>query len=53
MIDPVCRMSVVPASAAGRLRYADAEWWFCSLDCAGRFAADPDRYLPESHSVRR
>lgn len=44
VIDPVCRMRVTPTSAAGHLRYDGASWWFCSLDCAGRFSADPDHY---------
>lgn len=44
-IDPVCRMAVDPSQAAGRLQYNGREHLFCSLACAGRFAADPDRYL--------
>ena len=44
-IDPVCRMAVDPSQAAGRLQYNGREHLFCSLECAGRFAADPDRYL--------
>lgn len=47
-VDPVCRMSVTRGGAAGRLRYAGREWWFCSLDCTARFSAAPDRYLPAS-----
>lgn len=43
-IDPVCRMRVEREDAAGRLRYRDADYWFCSLDCAARFAAAPDSY---------
>ena len=42
-IDPVCRMQVSHASAAGRLRHRDRDHWFCSLRCASIFAADPDR----------
>jgi adenylate cyclase len=44
-VDPVCRMQVPLSSAAGRLRHRDREYWFCSLDCAGIFASDPDRAL--------
>jgi adenylate cyclase len=47
-IDPVCRMAVDPSQAAGRLQYGGREHLFCSLDCAGRFAADPQRYLSEA-----
>lgn len=52
VIDPVCRMSITRASAAGRLSYADQDWWFCSLDCAGRFSQTiwhNDALTAESH----
>lgn len=44
VVDPVCRMAVDPRTAPGRLRHDHHEHWFCSLRCAGTFAADPDRY---------
>jgi class 3 adenylate cyclase/YHS domain-containing protein len=40
-VDPVCRMHIARADAAGRLRHEDSDYWFCSLACAARFAADP------------
>lgn len=43
-IDPVCRMAVEPESAAGSLYHQGTQYRFCSLDCAGRFAAEPERY---------
>jgi class 3 adenylate cyclase/YHS domain-containing protein len=43
-IDPVCRMAVDPDHAAGRLVHEEVEYHFCSLECAGRFAASPGRY---------
>jgi adenylate cyclase len=43
-IDPVCRMAVDPDREAGRLAYAGTEYHFCSLECAGAFAAEPQRY---------
>ena len=43
-IDPVCRMSLNPDVAAGRLRHQGKDYWFCSLDCAASFAANPDAY---------
>jgi adenylate cyclase len=43
-IDPVCRMAVDPEHAAGRLAHAGVEYYFCSLECAGRFAAAPDAF---------
>lgn len=44
-VDPVCRMLVEHASAAGRLTHDGRTYWFCTLSCAGAFAAVPDRYL--------
>jgi len=46
VIDPVCRMQVRIAAAAGTPRHGGIDWWFCSLDCAAAFAAAPDRYAP-------
>jgi len=43
-IDPVCRMRVDRDRAAGTLRHGDAEYWFCSLECAARFATSPAAY---------
>jgi class 3 adenylate cyclase/YHS domain-containing protein len=43
-VDPVCRMAVDPEHGAGRLSYEGVEFYFCSLDCAGAFAADPAKY---------
>jgi class 3 adenylate cyclase len=44
-IDPVCRMMVHPATAVGRLVYAGTGYLFCSLDCAAKFAAQPDSFI--------
>lgn len=44
-LDPVCRMSVDPVTAAGWLAYADQRHWFCSLKCAAIFAANPNPHL--------
>jgi class 3 adenylate cyclase/YHS domain-containing protein len=43
-IDPVCRMAVDPDHSAGRLNYADATYFFCTLTCAGEFARHPERF---------
>jgi YHS domain-containing protein len=43
-IDPVCRMAVEPDHAAGRLTYEGVAYFFCTLACAGDFAARPERY---------
>jgi adenylate cyclase len=47
-IDPVCRMAVDPARAAGRLSYDDTTYFFCTLSCAGAFAGHPERYAQQS-----
>ena len=50
-LDPVCRMSVDPAHAAGRLAHGGRRYLFCSLACAGKFAADPERYVQAAESA--
>jgi Cu+-exporting ATPase len=52
MIDPVCGMTVEPASAAGSHIYAGQTYYFCSLHCRDRFAADPARYLTSQPADR-
>jgi adenylate cyclase len=44
-IDPVCRMAVDPRHSAGSLSHDGVEYHFCSLECAGKFAADPEQYV--------
>ena len=44
-IDPVCGMSVDPATAKHRLTYRDQEYFFCSGRCRERFNADPESFL--------
>jgi class 3 adenylate cyclase/YHS domain-containing protein len=46
-VDPVCRMAVTGEQAAGRLRYQGRDYHFCSLECAGAFAAAPERYASQ------
>jgi len=45
-IDPVCRMRIDHAKAAGQLQFRDRDYWFCSLKCASAFAASPEQYVP-------
>jgi adenylate cyclase len=44
-IDPVCRMVVDPEHSAGRLTHGSVEYHFCSLECAAKFAAAPERFI--------
>jgi Cu+-exporting ATPase len=43
--DPVCGMSVDPATAKHRTEHAGAAYYFCSAGCRAKFEADPQRYL--------
>jgi adenylate cyclase len=43
-VDPVCRMVIDPGRAAGVLEHRGRNFRFCSLECAGAFASDPDRF---------
>jgi adenylate cyclase len=44
-IDPVCRMAIDPLRRAGLLTHRGVEYSFCSLECARRFAAEPERFV--------
>jgi Cu+-exporting ATPase len=43
--DPVCGMSVDPATARHRAEHAGREYFFCSARCRERFLAEPERFL--------
>jgi P-type Cu+ transporter len=44
-IDPVCGMTVDPATAKASAEHAGTTYYFCCLGCAAKFRADPDQYL--------
>ncbi|NJL18057.1 MAG: YHS domain-containing protein [Nitrospira sp.] len=44
-IDPVCGMTVQPATAAGLYEYRDKTYYFCATRCLDKFRADPEYYL--------
>jgi Cu+-exporting ATPase len=44
-MDPVCGMSVDPASAAGAWAHAGRTYFFCSARCLNRFKADPQHFV--------
>jgi adenylate cyclase len=48
VIDPVCGMVLDPTAVAARVRSHGVEVPFCSVECAERFRADPERYLAPS-----
>ena len=43
--DPVCGMSVDPATARHRFEHDETTYYFCCDGCRTKFAADPGRYL--------
>ncbi|EQD72116.1 YHS domain-containing protein, partial [mine drainage metagenome] len=43
-IDPVCQMSVDPATAADHRVYEGHDVWFCNVACAQRFDENPSAY---------
>jgi Cu+-exporting ATPase len=44
-IDPVCGMTVDPATSPHRYVHGQRIYHFCSAGCRGKFAADPEKYL--------
>jgi Cu+-exporting ATPase len=42
-IDPICGMTVDPATAAGSHEHRGQRYYFCGLSCLERFKADPER----------
>jgi len=43
--DPVCGMTVDPATSKHRLEHAGTTYHFCSAGCRAKFTADPAQYL--------
>ena len=43
--DPVCGMDVKPETAKGHLHRDGGDYYFCSVGCKTKFAADPEKYL--------
>ena len=44
VVDPVCGMTIDPATAAAHLTHDGHDVAFCSLGCRDRFAADPTAF---------
>ncbi len=45
VIDPVCGMTVEPATAAGSFAYQGTDYYFCCQGCLTKFRANPQQYL--------
>src|ERR1700690_1233757 len=44
-IDPVCGMTVDPATAKASVEHAGTTYYFCCAGCATKFRISPDQYL--------
>jgi P-type Cu+ transporter len=44
-IDPVCKMRVLPETAAARFDYQGRMYYFCALRCMERFKANPAAFV--------
>lgn len=53
MVDPVCGMTVDPETSEYKLQQDGETHYFCSAGCQTKFAADPQRYLNNSHTVAK
>lgn len=51
-LDPVCGMTVDPATAAGHAEHAGTVYHFCSDHCRRKFVAEPSRYVTEAEPPR-
>jgi P-type Cu+ transporter len=45
VLDPVCGMTVDPATSKHRFEHQDKTFHFCSAGCRSKFIADPEKYL--------
>lgn len=55
LLDPICGMTVTPESAAAKVEHGGKLWHFCSIGCASKFSAEPDKYAsgavkPQPHA---
>jgi Cu+-exporting ATPase len=48
VLDPVCGMTVDPATSKHRFEHKGTTYHFCSAGCRTKFAADPAKYLEKN-----
>lgn len=53
MTDPICDMTVEPASAAGKVEYQGETYFFCSVHCQKLFQSDPAKYLAAARARQK
>jgi len=44
-VDPVCKMLVLPETAAATYDYEGKTYYFCMIGCRDKFTADPEQFL--------
>jgi YHS domain-containing protein len=49
--DPVCGMSVDPATATEQVEHTGSTYYFCSAGCRSKFEKDPARYTTQATQV--
>ena len=47
-IDPVCKMQVDEAKAAGKSEYNGKTYYFCAPVCKKKFDANPSAYVKQA-----
>ena len=45
VVDPVCRMLVRPESSTAHLTFKEKTYYFCSFECAQKFASQPNLFI--------
>ncbi|MEO6120325.1 MAG: heavy metal translocating P-type ATPase, partial [Terriglobales bacterium] len=48
VVDPVCGMTIDPATAAGSTEHNGHTYYFCNPSCKTKFEAEPAKYLEEA-----
>ncbi len=51
--DPVCGMTVDPATAKHKTEHAGATYYFCCAGCRTKFEADPAKYLAKAAAAAK
>ena len=46
-VDPVCKMLILPSTAAAEYEFEGVKYYFCNPGCREKFAANPERFLSE------
>ncbi|HUH00719.1 MAG TPA: heavy metal translocating P-type ATPase, partial [Kofleriaceae bacterium] len=52
-VDPVCGMTVDPATARHRGEHNGHSWYFCNAGCLARFEAEPTTYVTNCGHVKK